>query len=51
MVRVRLEISTENQKQTEVVLSIGKVTSAMWRHLALISASGPFSRLQKALIT
>jgi hypothetical protein len=44
-------MSTENELQSGVGLSIGQVTSAGWRHLPPIPVSGPFSRLVKALIT
>jgi hypothetical protein len=44
-------MSTEHEWETGVSLSIGRVTSARWRHLPPIAASGPFSRLVKTQIT
>jgi hypothetical protein len=44
-------MSSEHHLQTGVGLSNGQVTSARWRHLPLIPASGPFSRFVKALLT
>jgi hypothetical protein len=48
MVKTPRKISTEHQPQTDVGLSNGQVTSATHRHLAAISAPGPFKPLQKA---
>jgi hypothetical protein len=50
-VRCEREMFTEREQQTGVGLSIGQATSTGWRHLQLIPASGPFSRLVKALVT
>jgi hypothetical protein len=38
---------TEHQEQTGVGLLNGRITFALRRHPAAVSASGPFSRLQK----
>jgi hypothetical protein len=50
-VRGRREMFTEHEKQIEVGISNGQATSAKRRLLAPISASSPFWRLLKALIT
>jgi hypothetical protein len=50
-VRGKRRMSTENQRIIEIDLQNGQITSALRRHLAAIFASGPFSRLQQAVIT
>jgi hypothetical protein len=41
-------MSAEHQQQTGVGLSNGQVTVVGWRHLLLISASGPFPEPESA---